>query len=141
MQRAFQTAEPLANAKGLDINVRPGVAEYDQNSEHYIPVEQLKELDYDRWLALMRGEVDHIDFPHFVKDVCTTLEDIVAENRGKRVAVTCHGGVINVWAAHVIGFEPRLFFNPTYTSISRFMAASSGEKSVITLNEHFHLKT
>ena len=105
-------------------------------------MEQLKELDYDRWLQLMRGEVmDHIDFPQFVKDVCTTIEDIIAENRGKRVAITCHGGVINVWTAYVIGFEPRLFFNPTYTSINRFMAASSGEKSVITLNEHFHLKS
>ena len=59
---------------------------------------------------------------------------------GKRVAVTCHGGVINVWAAHVVGFDPRLFFNPNYTSVNRFMAASSGSKTVITLNEHFHLK-
>lgn len=140
MQRALQTAGPLAEQKGLDVEVRAGVAEYDQNAEHYIPVEQLKELDYDRWLRLMRGELlDHIDFPRFVKDVTDSIEAIIAENKGKRVAITCHGGVINVWAAHVIGFEPRLFFNPTYTSINRFMAASSGEKSVITLNEHFHL--
>jgi len=141
MQRAYQTAQPLAEQKGLEIEIRAGVAEYDQNAEHYIPVEALKELDYDRWLALMRGEMlDHIDFPGFVRDVTTSLEEIIAENRGNRVAVTCHGGVINVWTAHVIGFEPRMFFNPTYTSISRYMAASSGEKSVITLNEHFHLK-
>lgn len=140
MQRAYQTAEPLARQWGLDIDVRPGVAEYDQNAEHYIPVEQLKELDYERWLRLMRGEVDHIDFPKFVTDVCTTIEQIISENRGKRVAITCHGGVINVWTAYVIGFEPRLFFNPNYTSINRYMAAGSGEKTVITLNEHFHLK-
>jgi probable phosphoglycerate mutase len=139
MQRAFQTAEPLANLKGLDIEVRDGVAEYDQNAEHYIPVEQLKELDYERWKRLMSGEMDEIDFPSFVRAVTETLEQIIDENRGKRVAVTCHGGVINVWAAHVIGFEPRMFFNPDYTSINRFMAASSGERSVVTLNEHFHL--
>ncbi|MBD3648552.1 MAG: histidine phosphatase family protein, partial [Pseudomonadales bacterium] len=139
MQRARQTAEPLARDKRLDIEIRDGVAEYDQDAEHYIPVEELKELDYERWLRLMRGEVDEIDFPAFCDAVITSLEEIVAENRGRRVAVTCHGGVINVWTAHVIGFEPRLFFNPNYTSISRFMAASSGEKSVITLNEHFHL--
>jgi probable phosphoglycerate mutase len=139
MQRAFQTAEPLANLKRLDIEVRDGVAEYDQNAEHYIPVEQLKELDYERWKRLMSGEMDEIDFPSFVRAVTETLEQIIDENRGKRVAVTCHGGVINVWAAHVIGFEPRMFFNPDYTSINRFMAASSGERSVVTLNEHFHL--
>jgi hypothetical protein len=33
----------------------------------------------------------------------------------------------------------RMFFNPNYTSMSRFMVASSGEKSIITLNEHAHL--
>ena len=139
MQRAMQTAAPLAAQKGLDIQVRDGVAEYDQKSELYIPVEQLKEQDYERWLRLMKGEVD-IDFPAFAKNVCDTLDGIVAENKGKRVAVTCHGGVINVWTAHVIGFEAKMFFNPNYTSINRFMAASSGEKSVISLNEHVHLR-
>jgi 2,3-bisphosphoglycerate-dependent phosphoglycerate mutase len=139
MQRAFQTAEPLADLKNLEIEVRDGVAEYDKDAGHYIPVEQLKELDYERWQKLMKGEVDEIDFPKFCQNVIKTIEEIVDENRGKKVAITCHGGVINVWTAHVIGFEPRMFFNPDYTSINRFMAASSGEKSVITLNEHFHL--
>ena len=138
MRRARQTAGPLAAQKSLAVELRDGVAEYDQNSALYIPVEQLKEQDYERWLRLMKGEVD-IDFPEFAKTVCEALDAIIAENRGKRVAVTCHGGVINVFTAYVIGFEPRMFFNPNYTSISRFMAASSGEKSVITLNQHVHL--
>lgn len=140
MQRAFQTAEPLARQAGLDIEICEGVAEYDQHAGHYIPVEQLKELDYPRWLKLMRGEMDDIDFPRFVTTVVASLEQIIADNKGKRVAVTCHGGVINVWAARVIGFAPRMFFNPNYTSISRFKASSSGDNSVITLNEHFHLQ-
>ena len=139
MQRAFQTAEPLARLKALEIEVRDGVAEYDQEAGYYIPVEQLKELDYERWRRLMNGNVDEVDFPDFCKGVISTIEEIIAENRGKKVAITCHGGVINVWTAHVIGFEPKMFFNPNYTSINRFMAASSGEKSVITLNEHSHL--
>ncbi len=139
MKRAYQTAEPLAEMKNLEIEVRTGVAEYDQDAGHYIPVEQLKELDYERWQRLMRGEMDDIDFPRFCEEVISTIENIIEQNRGKKVAITCHGGVINVWTAHVIGFEPRMFFNPDYTSINRFMAASSGEKSVITLNEHFHL--
>ena len=139
MRRAYQTATPLGETKQLDLEVRDGVAEYDQHADHYIPVEKLKELDYERWQKLMRGEMDGIDFLAFRDAVISTLEEIIATNRGKRIAVVCHGGVINVWAAHVIGFEPRMFFNPNYTSINRFRAASSGEKSVITLNEHAHL--
>ena len=124
----------------LDIELREGVAEYDRKSDLYIPVEQLKELDYDRWKKLMTGEIVEADFPEFAKAVISALEAIIDENPGKRVAVACHGGVINVWTSHVIGFEPKMFFNPNYTSINRFMAASSGEKSVVSLNEYHHLK-
>ena len=138
MQRALQTAAPIARLKNMEVEIRDGVAEYDQQSDLYIPVEQLKEQDYEGWRKLMKGEVS-IDFPAFAARVCESLEEIIAENRGRRVAVTCHGGVVNVWTAHVIGFEPRMFFNPNYTSINRFMAASSGEKSVITLNDYHHL--
>lgn len=140
MQRAVQTAAPLASLKGLEPELREGVAEYDKNADHYIPVEDLKKYDYDRWLRLMRGEIEDINFPKFCADVISTLNEIVDNHRGKTVAVTCHGGVVNVWTAHVMGLEPRMFFNPNYTSISRYMGASSGERSIITLNEHTHLQ-
>jgi probable phosphoglycerate mutase len=139
MQRALQTAIPLASVKDLEPEIKEGVAEYDRHSDHYIPVEELKKFDYDRWLRLMRGEVDDINFPKFCDDVIASLNDIISSNRGKTVAVTCHGGVVNVWTAHVMGMEPRMFFNPNYTSISRYMASTSGETSIITLNEHTHL--
>ena len=62
-------------------------------------------------------------------------ERLIAANTGRRIAVVCHGGVINAWAALVLGIEPRLFFDPRYTSINRFMAARSGERSLVSLNE------
>jgi len=139
MARALQTAEPLARAQSLDIETREGVAEFDRHSATYVPVEKLKEIDYERWRALMQGDVD-VDFAEFSEDVIETLEAIVESNPGRRVAVTCHGGVINVWTAHVIGFAPRMFFNPDYTSINRYQCARSGERSVITLNEAVHLR-
>ena len=87
----------------------------------------------------MRGEVE-IDFPDFCRSVAGTLNEIAAGHRGETIAVTCHGGVINAWACHVLEMEPRMFFNPNYTSVSRFMVASSGQRSVKTLNEHTHLE-
>ena len=139
MARALETAQPLARAQGLDIEVRDGVAEYDRQAATYVPVEKLKQIDHERWLRLMKGDVG-VDFTAFAELVIATLEDIVQSHRGQRVAVTCHGGVINVWTAHVIGFPPRMFFNPDYTSINRYQCASSGERSVITLNEAVHLR-
>lgn len=140
MQRALETAAPLSQSKALTPQLRDGVAEYDRKASHYIPVEELKKLDYDRWQRLMRGEMGGVNFTQFCADVISTLNEIIAGHRGQTVAVTCHGGVINAWTAHVMGMEPRMFFNPNYTSISRYMAASSGERSIITINEHTHLK-
>jgi len=140
MQRAVQTAAPLAALKGLEPQLREGVAEYDRHAEHYIPLEDLKKSDYDGWLRLMRGEVEDTNFSKFCAEVIATLNKIIDNHRGKIVAVTCHGGVVNAWTAHVMGLEPRMFFNPNYTSISRYMAASSGERSIVTLNEHSHLQ-
>ena len=54
--------------------------------------------------------------------------------------MVCHGGVINTWAAHVLGLETTLFFEPVYTSISRFLASASGERSLASLNEAAHLR-
>lgn len=141
MRRAHQTAQPLAESAEKSINLDPGVAEYDVDSDIYIPVEELKQVDYPRWKALMDGGYDDPrSFAAFCGRVIDSVEKIITSNAGKKVAIVCHGGVINVWTAHVIGFEPRLFFNPDYTSINRYKAASSGERTVITLNQAVHLR-
>jgi len=75
-----------------------------------------------------------------VQGVVASISEVVAANAGKRIAVACHGGVINAWTAHVLDIEPRLFFNPGYTSINRYMVARSGERSIVSLNECAHLR-
>ena len=140
MRRAQETALPLAREQGLEIETEQGVAEYDRDAGSYIPVEQLKEENDEQWQNLMKGEMGSVDFSVFYETVVSALTRLVDENRGKTIAVACHGGVVNVWAAHVLGLQPGMFFNPNYTSLSRFKAASTGEKSIVTLNEHFHLK-
>ena len=140
MRRAHQTAIPLAREQSLDIETEEGVAEYDRDAGSYIPVEQLKEENYEQWQNLMKGEMGNVDFRVFYDTAVSSLARIADDNRGKTIAVTCHGGVVNAWTANVLGLRPVMFFNPNYTSVSRFKVASTGEKSVITLNEYFHLK-
>ena len=140
MRRAVETAAPLSQSKSLTPQLREGVAEFDRKASHYIPVEQLKQDDYESWQRLMRGETAGVDFDRFADEVVSTLNEIISGHRGQTVAVTCHGGVINAWTAHVLRMPQRMFFNPDYTSISRYMIASSGERTIITVNEHTHLK-
>ena len=141
LQRAVETARPLARSQNLEVQVEPGVVELDWRSEIYIPLEELKASDYERWLELVRGGITAgVDIDAFQRAVREGMERIIAANPGRRIAVVCHGGVINVWTAHVLGLEAQLFFDPTYTSINRFLAASSGERSIVSLNEAAHLR-
>ncbi len=141
LRRALETAQPIAKSLGLEIQVEPGVTEFDSLSSVYIPLEELKALDYERWRELVGGGlIDGVDFPEFCRVSIASLERIIAERGGNRVAVVCHGGIVNIWAAHVLGMEISLFFKPDYTSISRFLAAGTGERSLASLNETAHLR-
>lgn len=141
MNRAKMTAECLAEVKGMTIIPEPGVMEFDNQSSTYIPMEELKAKDYERWRELVQGGFEaQIDLEGFRKGVIESLDNIVSGNKGKRVAVVCHGGIINTWAAHVLGIDKFLFFAPEYTSINRFLASDSGARSIASLNESGHLR-
>ncbi len=140
MRRAHETAIPVGEATGLAIELHPGLVEFDQNSAYYIPLEELKRTDYARWLELVQGGFElAADFDEFRRTVIESLEGIIAENPGRKVAVVCHGGVINCWASRVIRSPQPFIFQPDYTSVSRFLAASSGERNLVSLNEVAHL--
>jgi probable phosphoglycerate mutase len=135
MLRAIETAAPFVAAAGLELATHDGIREYDRETGAYIPSEELKREDYAAWQSVVGR-----DMTEFQAEVVETLEKIVRDNQGRRVAVFCHGGVINVWAAHVLKTPPRLFFNPTYCSVNRFTCARTGQRSIVSLGEAAHLK-
>lgn len=141
MRRAEQTARLLAEPRGFDIEFDPRLQEFDREADRYVPLEELKQTDYAEWQRFIReGYPSGEALERFRDDVLSSLEAIVAANPARRVAVVCHAGVINTWAAFVLGIEPRLFFHPDYTSLNRFAAARSGERSIESLNERAHLR-
>lgn len=141
LQRAQQTAAPLAELKKMSPVIVDGVAEFDQHSNEYIPVEELKAANDPRWTEMINGTwTSPEEAQEFTDRVIDSLESIINSNRGGRVVVTCHGGVINEFLAHVLGLENRQFFYPNYTSLHRIAASSSGHRSVLSINETAHLR-
>lgn len=139
--RARQTAEPLCDHLSTDATIVDGVAEWDRHSNEYVPVEELKATNDPRWQEMLAGTWNSEEDPReFHARVITSLETIIADHRGERVVVTCHGGVINEYLAHVLGLGQSQFFYPNYTSIHRVAASSSGARSVLSLNETPHLR-
>lgn len=143
LRRARETAAPLARRLDLDVTIVDGVAEFDRNSEWYVPVEELKATNDPRWHDLVSGQWNGTDESEteFVERVVSSVESIIDRHSSQRVAVICHGGVINAYVARILGLgNQRGFFYPNYTSIHRIAAARSGERSVVTLNETSHLR-
>jgi 2,3-bisphosphoglycerate-dependent phosphoglycerate mutase len=142
LARARQTAGPVARAHGLEPEICSDLAEYDVHADHYIPVEELRETRDHRWTAMIEGRWE--DFggeppEQFTARVVPCVDGIIARFAQRRVALVCHGGVINVYLAALLGLERHLWFEPAYTSISRVAAARSGARSIVTLNETAHL--
>jgi len=144
LRRAQQTATPLARVQGVDIVTVDDVAEWDRNSNEYVPVEELKAANDPRWQAMLRGEWNvHEESPdEFNRRCVVAIEKMIAAHSGETIAVVCHGGVINAYLVHVLGLTVNVqgFFYPNYTSIHRVAAARSGERSIVTINETSHLR-
>jgi probable phosphoglycerate mutase len=142
LRRARETAAPLAGALGIEPVIDPGVSEYDADSDEYIPIEELRAAKDDRWFATIEGRWDDaggVNPLEFQQSVVPALDAIAAGAPGARVAVVCHGGVINVYLAHVLGLATPLWFHPEYTSTSRVLVSRGGQRSVSSVNELAHL--
>lgn len=143
MRRARETARPLEAGLGHTAQIDEGLSEFDRGFDFYIPMEELKAENHPHWQVLSSGDWSEVpgDLFAFRDRVVATIDAIVDANPSRRVAVVCHGGVINGYAAHVLGIDAPLFFEPAYTSISRVLASRGGARSIVSLNEAAHLRS
>jgi broad specificity phosphatase PhoE len=140
LRRARETALPVAMAHGLEPEIIDELAEFDRTADSYIPIEELRVLKDERWHALIEGRWHEMsgggDPPEeFVPRVFASVEAMVDRFEGQRIALVCHGGVINVYLAQVLSLPKLLWFEPAYASISRLAAARTGQRSIVSINE------
>ncbi|HSB87705.1 MAG TPA: histidine phosphatase family protein [Ilumatobacteraceae bacterium] len=143
LRRAYQTAQAIAANRSIIVQLCDGIAEFDRYSGEYIPPEDLKAENDPRYYAVIGGQWDneYETADAFQHRVVSEIELLVDRHPGERIAVVCHGGVINSYFCHVLGLSrQRGFFYPNYTSINRVAAARGGTRSVITINETPHLR-
>ena len=137
--RARQTAQPVAEALGMAVDIDDRLAEYDRDLSHYTPVEQISEEDMKR---LASGDLPSgVDQPAFIARVQAGVADIVeAADHEDTVAVFTHGGVINALAHTVMKTERLLCVQVDYAGVTRLLW-SSRQKSffVAGLNATEHV--
>ena len=142
MNRALQTAAPFADASGLAMNIRDYLREFDHEGSSYVPTEVLKATNPEAYRErISAGFVDKdFDVVSFQANVVGEVDRIVADHRGQRVAVVCHGGVINAYLGRCLEFAPDDYmkFDVDYSSISRVMVSSKLQRSIASINERPH---
>lgn len=137
MRRARETAAPLEKLTGLTATVVPDIREFDAEESSYIPMEELKQ-DKVAWAAFLAKRNDGHEAFH--RSARGAMSELTSRHPGDKIAVVCHGGVINSVAADILGLEDGLFFAPDYSSINRFWVASNGTRSIGSLNDTGHLR-
>ena len=142
LRRAVETAAPLAARLGIEPAIEEGVVEWDRHAATYVPMEEMQAEDHPEWRAMVEGRWHElgVDVFGFRDGVAAAFERIIAAHPGARVAVVCHGGVINALASHVIGLADPVFFEPTYTGVTRVLASRDGHRMLASLNETGHLR-
>jgi broad specificity phosphatase PhoE len=142
--RAVETGAPIAIALGLEPEIVAGVAEWDAGNHEYIPVEELKQLQDERWFAMIEGrwaQEGGIDPVAYRNQVVDAVEGVIERFPARRVVVVCHGGAINAYLGHVAGIDRPLWFEPAYASISRVAASRDGVRSIVSVNETGHIRS
>lgn len=140
MRRALETAAPLAAKLGLQVVVEPGLEEFDAHLHFYIPLEEMAHDDprWEQLVAEWSSPEANATRHTFRNRVVEAVERIISAHPSQRVALVCHGGVVNAYLSHILQMERTLFFEPGYTSISRVLASGAGHRQLVSANESPH---
>jgi broad specificity phosphatase PhoE len=153
LRRCLETAAPLAESLHMTPIVIEDLKEIRIGEVRPIPKDgkdldslyqalQARQIDIVR-IAAETGSWDSIAGSEpsrvFRKRVVDAIDDIAHKHIGERVLIFAHGGVVNAYAAEVIGLEKDFFFPAANTSITVVHVAGT-YRVLYILNDVAHMK-
>ena len=147
LARAGQTAREVAAPHGLEPVVYPELREVETyrdvpagaRLEDVLPPVMWHGVQ-ERFNRELRWDVSPFSesSAEFRQRVVTVVEGILALHPGRRLAIVCHGGVINAYLGHVLGIRQDMFFLPENTSLN-VVDVDGERREVRFLNDVAHL--
>lgn len=140
-RRAIQTAEPVAAARDLPVEIDDRLAEYDRDLPQYVPIEHVRTENPEEWARMAQGRLPStVDEGAFRARVRAAIDDVVAAaDPDDTVAIFSHGGVINVLLHEILGTARLLSFPIDYVSVTRLLYSRSGQTTVVSVNGTDHV--
>lgn len=139
--RSVQTAQPVADSRGLTVEIDERLAEYDRDMAHYIPIEQIAAEFPEELARLAQGHLpSSVDETAFLARINAGVADLVATGEHEdTVAVFTHGGVINGLLHTILGTDKILCFNVDYAGVTRLLSSREGNLYVAAVNGTEHV--
>ena len=147
MQRAADTGAAIAGHHGLEIELRPELVEINlwasldpgKSLVDSVGADELREIyreagDSRSWDSYRYSE----DPAVFRERVRTSIDGILGAHEGERVAVACHGGVINAWLSGFFGSPRDMVVSIHHTSITTIRGAGE-RRAVVAVNDYTHV--
>ena len=147
MKRAHDTGLQIARHHNLQVNLVPDLKEIDLWQR--APQEKgLLDIYSREELAAVYRDVTrtrkHSSYPYcedvdaFKARVVAAIDQVIADNHGHRVAIACHGGVINAYLSHLMGSVFDHLVSVHHTSITVIRGADT-RRAILTINDYSHV--
>jgi probable phosphoglycerate mutase len=149
LARAIETARPLAKLTGLPINGTSAFRERGVGVMEGLTFEEAAQQHPEQYAALLRRDFEHVltggeSYRQLLDRAWQKLDEIIAQNRGGKIAVFSHTGTICILALHLMGALDSPELKPVWISsgncgITRFELRDDGFVRVLTVNDTSHL--
>jgi len=149
LARAMETAWPVANLTGLPIKGTEAFRERGVGVLEGLTFEDAAQQHPEQYAALLRRDFEHVltggeSYRQLLDRARQKLDEIIAENRGGKIAVFSHTGTICILALHLMGALDSPELKPVWISsgncgITRFELREDGFVRVLCLNDTSHL--
>jgi probable phosphoglycerate mutase len=149
LQRAVQSAEPLAKLLKLEVRTSPAFRERHVGVLEGLTFDESKRQHPSDYYALVNRTVDHVisggeSYRHLLRRISTKLHSILREHQGQRIAIYTHTGAICFMTLHLLGAIHRgtkstPWLITSNCGINRFELRGRRNVRVIALNDTRHL--
>jgi probable phosphoglycerate mutase len=147
MKRAHNTAREVARHHGLEPRVLEELREIDiwqkapqdKGLLDLYSREELAQIYRDVTRTRKHSAYPHVeDVDAFKRRIIGAIDSVIADNIGHRVAVVCHGGVINAFLSELFQSGYDHLVSVHHTSITVVRGADT-RRVVLTVNDYAHV--
>lgn len=150
LARAIETASPLANLVGLELQTAEAFRERSVGVMEGLTFEEAAAHHPEQYAALLRRDFEHVllggeSYRQTLDRASKKLDELVDQYQGGRIAIYTHTGTICILALHIMGALDAPELKPVWISsrncgISRFELRDDGFVRVLAINETRHLE-